>query len=650
MQLLKDYLGKEGELSRLIPDFVSRPVQIQMARAVADAVSEGKNALLEAGTGTGKTYAYLIPLIDSGKKVIISTGTKNLQDQLFFQDLPLITGLVNGGYRTALLKGRGNYVCPERLDKSLKVISGNSASGILDRLVGVREWMSRTHTGDITELSDFSNDAGFASMITSTRDNCLGTSCPRIGECPLYRARNAANEADLIVVNHHLLFADIALREENMAQLLPRVETIVVDEAHQVPEVARQFFGDRIGSGQILELARDIKRELFLLGNDDRELLASTEQLERALGNMNALVSSPNEIGDLSGWLENQGEASVEGIDLALGDLMQGLEVAAIRSQGLHHCLQRVNRLADQFALLTEPVPLDQAHVHWIQIYTQGFVIHVSPVSIATELSVHFSEPVPNWIFTSATLSVGGNFDHIRESLGLEDVTENLFVSPFEYEAQVLSYVPEGLPQPGTDMHTRTLVEILLPFFRAGKTFCLFTSHRALNLAGELLAMEDDLFVLSQGQLSKTELLERFRRTPDCILLATQSFWEGVDLRGAGLKCLIIDKIPFGNPDDPIARAMMNSIESSGGNGFMEYLLPQAIISLKQGFGRLIRQESDAGLFVLGDPRVMVKSYGRLVLTSLPTMNWTMDQSHALEHLRSLTKKEQGSSHESVGN
>ncbi len=640
MQLLEDYLGKEGELSRLIPDFVSRPVQIQMARAVVDAVSERKNALLEAGTGTGKTYAYLIPLIDSGKKVIISTGTKNLQDQLYFQDLPLIAGLIDNGYRTALLKGRANYVCPERLDKSLKVISGNTQSDILNRLVGVREWMSRTQTGDITELSDFSDDAAFASLITSTRDNCLGSSCPRIGECPLYLARSAANDADLTVVNHHLLFADIALREENLAQLLPRVETIVVDEAHQVSEVARQFFGDRIGSGQILELARDIKRELFLFGNDDRGLLHSAEQLERALGVMNSLVSSTGEIGDLSGWLQNQGETVVEGIDLALGELMQYLDISAIRSAGLQHCLQRANRLADQFALLTEAVPLDQAHVHWMQSYARGFVIHVSPVSIAAELSEHFNKPVPNWIFISATLSVGGKFDHIRASLGLDDASENLFASPFEYQAQVLSYVPEGLPQPGSDVHTRALIERLLPFFRSGKTFCLFTSHRALNLARELLAIEDDLHVLSQGQLPKAKLLERFRQMPDGTLLATQSFWEGVDLRGAGLKCLVIDKLPFGSSDDPISRAMMNAIESSGKNGFMEYLLPEAIISLMQGFGRLIRQESDEGLFVLGDPRVMTKPYGRLVLASLPPMTWTMDQSHALGHLRSLARIE----------
>ena len=644
MQMLKNFLGKEGELSRVVPDFVSRPVQIQMAETISDAISEGRNALLEAGTGTGKTYAYLVPLIESGKKVIISTGTKNLQDQLYFQDLPLIASLINDGYRIALLKGRANYVCPERLDKSLKVISGNGTTNFLDKLVRVREWSSRTRTGDITELSDFHDDAGIVSMITSTRDNCLGGSCPRFDECPLYRARDAANEADLVVVNHHLLFADLALREENLVQFLPTVDAIVVDEAHQVPEVARQFFGSRIRSGQILELARDIKRELFLLGNDDHELLVSTNQLEQALENMNSLVRASGEIRDLSDWLENQGCDVVGGVDLALDEVMLGLEAAAIRSRGLQHCLQRANRLADQFALLTEPSSLDQDYVHWIQVHPRGFVVHVSPVSISSELSAHFNNPAPSWIFTSATLAVGDKFDHIRESLGLEDVIEKQFASPFEYEAQVLAYVPEGLPLPGTDLHTRTLVESLLPFFKVnpGKTFCLFTSHRALKLAGELLALEDDLHVLSQGQLPKSELLRRFRRTSRCILLATSSFWEGVDLRGAGLKCLVIDKLPFASPEEPISRAMINSIAASGGNGFVEYLLPQAIISLKQGFGRLIRQESDEGLFVLGDPRVMTKSYGKLVLASLPPMHWTTDQSQALDHLTGMNEKNAG--------
>jgi ATP-dependent DNA helicase DinG len=644
MYMLEDFLGNEGELSRIVPDFVSRPVQIQMAGAIDDAIREGKNALLEAGTGTGKTYAYLIPLVKSGKKAIISTGTKNLQDQLFFQDLPLITGLIDAGYRVALLKGRSNYVCPERLDKSLKVISAGGSTRFLDRLVSVREWSSRTRTGDITELSDFHDDAGIVSMITSSRENCLGGRCPRFDECPLYRARSAANEADLVVVNHHLLFADMALREENLVQLLPAVEVIVVDEAHQVSEVARQFFGNRIGSVQIMELAKDIKRELFFLGNDDARLLGSTNQLEQALEKMNEGVRSSGEIHDLPVWLKNQGSLLVDGVDLALGDLIQGLEIVAVRSRGLHHCLQRANQLNDQFALLTEPESLDHEYLHWIQVHARGFVVHVSPLSVSRELAAHFNNPAPSWIFTSATLAVGGKFDHIRESLGLEDVMEKQFPSPFEYDAQVLAYVPEELPLPGTDMHTRSLVESLLAFFQTnpGKTFCLFTSHRALRLAAELLALEDGLQVLFQGQLPKSELLRQFRQTSRCILLATISFWEGVDLRGAGLKCLVIDKLPFASPEEPISRAMMKSIAAAGGNGFVEYLLPQAIISLKQGFGRLIRQESDEGLFVLGDPRVMTKSYGKLILSSLPAMQWTTDQSLALGHLTGMDGENAG--------
>lgn len=645
MQALKDYFVAQGELSSIVPGFVSRPVQLEMAQVISDAILAGNNALLEAGTGTGKTFAYLIPLIAAGKKAIISTGTKALQDQLFFKDLPLITSLFKGRIKVALLKGRANYVCPERLDKSLKVISGSSSGGVLDKLERVRQWSTRTGSGDLTELSDFHNDPALISMITSTRDNCLGSSCSRFDECPLYRARDHANDADLVVVNHHLLFADLALKEDNLAQLLPTVEVVIVDEAHQIPEVARQFFGSRIGSGQIMELARDIRRELSLLGNDDPQLLMAIAELESAIESMSVAaksvpVENGRELFDLTYWLEFSGAESVENVDMALGDVLQVLQIAAQRSRGLEHCMQRTIRIIDQFTLLTEPNALDETYVHWMQLRERGFVVHLSPVSISTELANHFNNGLPAWLFTSATLAVGNQFDHIRTSLGLDqDVIEKQFDSPFDYQNQVLGYIPQGLPVPGTDEHTSKLIEVIRPFIKE-KSLILFTSHRALKLASELLIAQEDLTIFYQGQLPKAELLQRFRQASQCILLATQSFWEGIDLRGADLRCLIIDKLPFANPEDPVSRAMIKSIGAAGGNGFMEYLLPQAIISLKQGFGRLIRQESDQGLFILGDPRVNSKSYGNLVLNSLPQMRWTGDEQEALQHFIKICKED----------
>jgi ATP-dependent DNA helicase DinG len=647
---MEDLLGPDGMLAELVPNFVHREVQVQLAKTIGESIAEGKNALLEAGTGTGKTFAYLLPLIASGKKAIISTGTKTLQDQLFRKDLPTISGLFRKRYKISLLKGRANYVCPERLDKHIKVMVAGGTRDVLASLVKVREWSAISRSGDLTEYSDFNDNPGLASLVTSNRDNCLGSRCPKYSECPLYRARDRAIDSDLVVVNHHLLFADLALREDSLVQLLPDVEAIVVDEAHQVPEIARQFFGSRISSGQLFELGRDIKHELFLLGNDDHELLKRTDQLVQTVERMVAAVKAAGEIQNLSSWLQGKGAGFVEAVDMSLGDVLEGLAISEGRSRGLQHNFQVANRLMDQFALLTEPNVLQEEQVHWIQQQTRGFVIHLSSLSISDELAGHFNhdesesknsnDKNPSWIFTSATLNVSGKFDHFRDALGLVDATEEQFESPFNYEAQVLAYVPLDLPLPGNDGHTQDLIIKLLPYLResldGGKALILFTSHRALKLAGELLALNNEFVVFCQGQLPKSELLQRFRQTPGSILIATQSFWEGVDLRGAGLKCLVIDKLPFSSPDDPLSRALMGAIDELGGNGFMEYLLPQAIISLKQGFGRLIRQEDDEGLFVLGDSRVMSKSYGRSVVKSLPVMNWTTDDQEAMTFLRKI--------------
>jgi len=659
VQNMGDLLGPAGPLSGVVPNFVYREVQVRLAERIGEAIAEGKNALLEAGTGTGKTFAYLLPLILSGKKAIISTGTKTLQDQLFRKDLPTILRMFKKQYKISLLKGRVNYVCPERLEKHIKVLTANGTRDVLTSLVKVREWATVSRTGDLTEYSDFTDNPELVSMVTSTRDNCLGSKCPKYNECPLYLARSRANEVDLVVINHHLLFADLALREDSLVQLLPDVEIIIVDEAHQVPEVARQFFGSRISSGQLFELARDIKQELTLLGNDDQELLRRTELMELALGRMVSSLKSAGEKQNLSNWLVTEGAEFVEAVDIALGDVLEGLAISEGRSRGLQHNFLRANRLMDQFAMLTEPGVPEDDYVHWVQLQPRGFVVHLSSLSISDELGAHFNHNNPDhgnhkrpaWIFTSATLNVNGKFDHFRHALGLIDATEEKFESPFDYQTQVLAYVPSRLPSPGTDEHTQYLVETLVPFLRLGlgvdqqtvkgKVLFLFTSHRALKLAGELLRIDNEFVVFSQGQLPKSELLQRFRHTPGSILLATQSFWEGVDLRGAGLKCLVIDKLPFSSPDDPLSRALMGAIDSLGGNGFMEYLLPQAIISLKQGFGRLIRQEDDQGLFVLGDNRVMSKAYGKLVMASLPTMNWTTDDDKAMSFLLKIVRNSQ---------
>ncbi len=654
---IEDIFGESGGLSKLVPGFVARPVQVDLAQTIAEAIVRKRHALLEAGTGTGKTLAYLVPIFLSGKKSIISTGTKALQDQLYFKDLPLVSELFENQSRIAILKGRANYVCPERLEKSLKIHKGarQSSGDLLDRLVRIREWSTRTILGDLTEHADLDTDPALLSMVTSTRDNCLGGSCPKYDQCPLYRAREKASEADILVVNHHLLFADLALKEDSLTQLLPRVECVIVDEAHQIPKVARVFFGQRFSSGQVSELIRDVRRELSLLGNDESELLSATGRLEKNLSIMSTQLrddsSREGQGFELSDWFDGRGAPIVESIDMSLGDMMEILDIVAQRSIGLEHCQQRISRLIDQFALLTEPAAEEEPYIHWVQVHDHGFVVNLSPFTVSNALAAHFDGSKSSWILTSATLAIGHDFSHIKQLLGLNDDTiQKQFDSPFAYVDQVVVYTPEYLPLPGSDEHTFALVQSILPFVSDNKILFLFTSHKALKLAAEQLMVEpltvrQEVAVYWQGQFSKVELLQRFKQTPHCILLATQSFWEGIDLRGAGLTCLVIDKLPFASPDDPLEKALMRYIASGGGNGFMEHSLPQAIISLRQGFGRLIRQESDWGVFVLGDPRVDTKHYGAIVRKSLPAMHWTRDLDKAMNHLNERIKK-----HEPIGN
>ncbi len=649
MHRLAEILGADGELSQHLPGFRPRVEQLELAQTVGIAIASGSNALLEAGTGTGKTFAYLLPLLLSGRKCIVSTGTKNLQDQLFYKDLPLILNLIGKPLRVALLKGRANYVCPQRLDSKIREMTNGTSRQMLSRLVEVRQWSTGTRTGDLTELSDFHDDASLVSMVTSSRDNCLGSRCPKFVECPLYRARDKAREADLIVVNHHLLFADLALRDDGLTSILPDVTSVVIDEAHQVTEVARQFFGSRISSGQLTELARDLRQECRLLGDDDPVLLERTKLLQKAVDEMSQFVNS-NAILDFSDWIRGPRGEFVDQIDIALGQLRTRLDMVAERSTGLQLVAHRLTKLTDLFTLLTEPLGGDQAHVHWLQLQGRGFVIHLTPVSIASELAARFENPATSWVFTSATLAVANSFEHIKGSLGLDDLLERQFESPFDYQQQVLAYVPENLPTPGTDEHTRTLIDRLrgllernLEMNDPGKFFMLFTSHRALRLATDLLSAVPGLMVFYQGQFSKSDLIARYRQSSGSVLLATGSFWEGVDLRGADLRCLVIDKLPFASPDEPLPRALMAAIDGAGGNGFMDYLLPQAIIALKQGFGRLIRQEADTGLFILGDPRVMTKPYGRMVMSSLPDMEWSTDEQRVSQFMEHLTITRQAS-------
>ncbi|MDA0789692.1 MAG: ATP-dependent DNA helicase [Proteobacteria bacterium] len=612
MVLLEDYFGVGGLLAEQLDGFVDRPQQLEMASVVSEAIAGGDNVFVEAGTGTGKTLSYLVPLFLEGKRALVATGTRMLQDQLRFQDLPLM-GRLFPGRRIALLKGRSNYLCPYRLDKHLKVFAGDH--GVMTTLVRLRDWAQRSRVGDLAEAGVIEDRV--LPLVTSSRDNCLGTQCPRFDACPLYEARARASAADVVVVNHHLLFADLALKEDNVGTLLPEVDVVVVDEAHQVPEIARQFFDASVSSRRFTDLIEDLRAEMALLGNDDADLAHRVTRLELVQARMRDALHHHD--GHFRDWFCGKGREVTDAVDFALGELLSALDHASVRSQAMAQGQRRTRQLADDFVLLTEPVALSE-YVHWIDRTSQGFTIHLSPVDLASTIGHLFADA--SWIFCSATMSVDGSFTHIRNALGIDSAVERRFASPFDFRQQARAWLPDDLPDPGTDAHTQALVRAVQPVLNAnlGRTFFLFTSYRAMHLAKELLP--DAGRTLMQGAMPRHELLQKFREIERSILFATHGFWQGVDVRGAGLNCVIIDKLPFASPDEPLSRATMDAIDSAGGNGFLEYMLPRAIIDLRQGFGRLVRSESDQGLFILGDPRIHSRRYGGVIMSSLPTMEW----------------------------
>ncbi|HQV40561.1 MAG: ATP-dependent DNA helicase [Moraxellaceae bacterium] len=623
-------LGEQGRLAAHIPGFRSREPQLLMSDAVGAAIREKRILMVEAGTGTGKTYAYLAPALLSGEKVIVSTGTRNLQDQLYHRDLPTILAGLGVSVQTALLKGRANYLCPYRLNVHLE--DGRFASKqTVHELQRVAEWAHTTKSGDIAELSDLPEDASVWPLVTSTADNCLGQECPMIEECPLARARKKASEADLVVVNHHLFFADVAIKEEGFGELLPEATAIIFDEAHQLPEVASMFFGESISSRQLLELAQDSVGEMLMSAGEMRSILDASTQLENRVADMRLVFGDESRKGiwtEVSS-LEKMPDAIKE-VRLAMAHLSACLNAASARSKGLESTHRRAEDLLLQFEKLTGDTPENQ--VHWFETFKKGFVLQWTPLDVAKPFRDMVAGRKSSWIFTSATLAVHEDFKHFSSQLGLSDLDSMQLPSPFAYEKQALFYVPRGLPDTSDPRYTQAVLEASLPVLQAsrGRAFVLFTSHRALKEAAEWYRgrLEYPLFV--QGTMAKAELLKRFREHGNGVLLGTGSFWEGVDVRGEALSCVIIDKLPFASPGDPVVSARIDAYKARGRNAFMSYQLPGAIIAMKQGSGRLIRDETDTGVLMVCDPRLVGRPYGQLFLQSLPPMRRT----RALDEVR----------------
>ena len=626
-----EIFGPDGWLASRIEGYSHRPQQQEMAAAV-DRILQQRGALVcEAGTGTGKTFAYLVPALMSGLKVIISTGTKNLQDQLFHRDLPRVRESLASPVSTALLKGRANYLCIHRLDNTL-VEEIRLTREQLSQLSEIRDWSASTVSGDIAEMSSIPEDASIWPIVTSTTDNCLGQECPAYSKCHLAEARKRAQEADLVVINHHLLCADLALKEEGFGELLPGADCFILDEAHQLPEVASNFFGATLSGRQLQELARDTLVEVHKGAKDVPELIERAEALKKSAGDLRLAFGLEVRRGAWSEVAENPSvERQLALVSECLNDLAEALRAVEGRDKGLDSCKERSELLRQRLLTLQGEAETEEDElpsIRWFETTRQSFRLNRTPLEISGIFRGVMAQHPAAWVFTSATLAVGGSFDHFSHQLGLDEAETHCWDSPFDYPRQALWYVPKGLPEPNHPDFNRAVSDFSIPILEAsrGRAFLLYTSHRALQEAADYLADKIDFPMLVQGTAPRTELVERFRELGNAVLLGTSSFWEGVDVRGEALSCVIIDKLPFASPGDPVLQARIDALRQRGGNPFMEFQVPQAAIALKQGAGRLIRDERDTGLLVVCDPRLINKPYGKIFIRSLPPMTKTQDE------------------------
>jgi len=619
MLSIQDVLGPDGLMAKALPGYAYRSLQAEMAQQVTDTIERGEMLVAEAGTGTGKTFAYLIPALLSGSKVIISTGTKNLQDQLFLRDLPTVQKVLASPLKTALLKGRSNYLCIHRMENALHDERGHQRI-ISRQLAQIRDWSITTRSGDIAELKNIPEDTMVWPLITSTGDNCLGSECPAWSKCHLVEARRNAQEADVVVINHHLLCADFAIKDEGFGELLPVADAFIIDEAHQLPDVASNFFGSSISTRQIKELAKDTELEYHKEAGDMPELVEQTDKLSKAASDLRLAFGQRTRRG---GWKE---VASDSGIQQALTDfrgelseLFMLLDSMEGRGKGLDSCLKRTQELGsllDQLCATSN----ETDDIRWFETHTHSLRLNSTPLDIAELFQAQINQHPASWVFTSATLAVGDSFEHFQQQLGLEQAHTASWDSPFDFQKQALWFVPRGLPAPSEAQYTGGVMELALPMLKAskGRAFLLFTSYRALNEAADWLENKLDYPLLVQGNAPKAELINRFVEYGNAILLGTSSFWEGVDVRGDALSLVLIDKLPFASPGDPVLQARLDAIKKQGGNPFMQYQVPQAAIALKQGAGRLIRDVTDRGVLVLCDPRMLKKSYVYTFLEAMP--------------------------------
>jgi ATP-dependent DNA helicase DinG len=657
-QQVDQAFAPDGVLSRMLPEFRARSGQTEMAHAIAETIDSGGSLVVEAGTGVGKTFSYLVPALLSGARVLLSTATKTLQDQLFSRDLPQLVQALGLPLRTALLKGRGSYLCLHRMELARQ--SPALDDRMLTRtLAKIEQWSQSTRTGDLAELTGLDERSPVLPHVTSSRENCLGAQCPKFRACHVNLARREALAADVVVINHHLFFADLAVRESGMAELLPTVQTVVFDEAHQLNETGLQFLGRQLSTGQVIDFARD----LLAVGLQHARGLVDWQQIaasvERAARDLRMLAGrmppssrlrwadmAPDSIAPAD-W-----EHGMSQLHAALVQAGEGLAKVAELGPDFERLIERVVRLQELGGFFLRP--RDPAGVRWVDVGAQLRLIE-SPLDIAQAVQEKLlkgsadADSRRSWIFTSATLGDEATLRWFTEPCGLGDARILRVDSPFDYPQQAAVYVPRGLPRPADPGHSAQVAQLVERLAQeiGGRTLVLTTTLKALRVISEQLQRRfegsADIQVLVQGQGPKRELMDRMRNAavdggPGCILVASASFWEGIDIPGEALQMVVIDKLPFPPPNDPLVEARAGRLEAAGRSPFNEYFIPEAAVALKQGAGRLVRRESDRGVLVLCDTRLTAMGYGKRLMAALPPMRVLKTEDELLEMLRDLTR------------